>query len=274
MSNLTKSAQTASMLTGSECMSMAKHFYESGLFKDVTGEAQAVVKIMAGREIGLEPFSAMQGLDIIQGKMVLKPIVMAAKIKSSGKYNYRVQKSTDEACSIEFFENGASIGISTFTMNDASMMGLSGKQNWRQQPSVMLYNRALSKGARQFCPDAFLGIAVYTREELEHYAIETHYEEPLASSEEVPQLIAPPSYNKQIASAVKAKGIETALFTEFLQTVWAIDKLKGAVLNEAEFEGIMLAVEKGAEYLTEAILASSVEEMTDAERGIFEEETV
>jgi hypothetical protein len=80
-----------------------------------------------------------------------------------------------------------------------------------------------------------------------------------------------PSYNKQIADAVKAAKIDSVLFVEFLQKVWGIEKLKGTDLTEAEFDGIMRGIAQGEEYLTEAILAANTEESSEAERELFEE---
>lgn len=154
-------------LSVSDMKSLGEIFIKSGLFGNQLSEAQAVVKIMAGREIGLEPFAAMQGIDIISGKVVMKPIVMAGKIKASGKYDYRILTETAERCEISFYQGADCIGTSVFTMRDAEAMGLAGKDNWRKQPAVMLYNRAMSKGARQFCPDVFFGVAVYSEGEIE-----------------------------------------------------------------------------------------------------------
>jgi hypothetical protein len=165
MSNMMK--YDGNNLSVSDMRSIGEIFVKSGLFGSQLNEAQAVVKIMAGREIGLEPFAAMQGIDIISGKVVMKPIVMAAKIKSSGKYDYRILTETAERCEIAFYQGADCIGTSVFTMRDAEAMGLAGKDNWRKQPAVMLYNRAMSKGARQFCPDVFFGVAVYSEGEIE-----------------------------------------------------------------------------------------------------------
>ena len=52
------------------------------------------------------------------------------------------------------------------TMEDAKRAGLLGKTSWQRYPEDMLFARALSRGARRFCPDA-LGGAIYTPEELE-----------------------------------------------------------------------------------------------------------
>ena len=75
---------------------------KSGMFPDVTDGAKALVKILAGKEIGVTPFQAMTNIHIIQGKATMGANLMAAKVKGSGKYDYRVMELTNETCSILF----------------------------------------------------------------------------------------------------------------------------------------------------------------------------
>ncbi len=139
----------------------------SGFFKDIKSASQAMVKILAGKEIGLPPIAAMTGIHLIDGKVSLGANLIAAAVKRSGRYNYRVREHTADGCRIEFFEHGESVGISEFTMQDAQAANLTGKAVWRQYPRNMLFARALTNGARWYCADVFGG-AVYTEEELEH----------------------------------------------------------------------------------------------------------
>ena len=56
-------------------MSMA--LFKSGYFSDVKSEAQAIVKVMAGAELGLQPFASMTGIHIISGKPTLSANLIA-----------------------------------------------------------------------------------------------------------------------------------------------------------------------------------------------------
>jgi hypothetical protein len=91
---------------------------------------------------------------------------MAGMIKRSGRYNYRVVESTNKECTIEFTDLDEVVGTSTFDEADAKAAGLAGKESWRKWPKAMYYNRAMSQGARMYCPDIFLG-AVYDEGEIE-----------------------------------------------------------------------------------------------------------
>jgi len=135
----------------------------SGFFQDSRTAAQAVVKILAGQELGFGPFASMKGVHIIQGGPSLSANLMAAAVKRSGRYNYRVSEMTDKVCSIKFLEYGEEIGVSTFTAEDARKAGT---KNMDKFPRNMLFARAMSNGCRWYCPDVFNGNTVYTPEEL------------------------------------------------------------------------------------------------------------
>jgi hypothetical protein len=141
----------------------AQAMVKSGYFSDAKDIAQAVVKVMAGAELGLPPFASMTGIHVIKGKPTLGANLMASLIKGSGKYNYRVVEHTDKVCRIVFYENGEKAGESVFTAADAQRAGV---QNMGKYPKNMLFARAISNGARWHCPDVFSGAAVYTAEEL------------------------------------------------------------------------------------------------------------
>lgn len=156
-------AQTGATLTNYEDVyRLGDVFARSGYFQDARDAAQAIVKIMAGRELGLPPIASMTGIHVISGRITLGANLIASLIKKSGRYNYRVRRMDAEACEIEFFEGGESVGLSPFTIADARKAGT---KNLEKFPRNMLFARAISNGARWFCPDIFGG-PVYTPDEL------------------------------------------------------------------------------------------------------------
>ncbi len=128
--------------------------------------AQAYTKILYGRELGIGPVASMMGIYIVEGKPAPSANLLAAMVKRSGKYNYRIKRSDAQAAEVEFFECGQSVGVSTFTMEEAQTAGLASKDNWRKYGRAMLFNRAVSAGVRMFAPDLFGGAPVYSPEEL------------------------------------------------------------------------------------------------------------
>lgn len=146
--------------------SLGEIFARSGYFSDARDAAQAVVKILAGKELGLPPIASMTGINIIKGKVSLSATVMAAVLRRHGDYNYRVKKHTEEVCEIEFFFKGESIGISKFDKQDAAKAGLLNGDNYKKYPRNMMFARAMSNGIRWYCPE-ILGGPAYTPGELE-----------------------------------------------------------------------------------------------------------
>lgn len=128
--------------------------------------AQLATKILAGREMGFDPFASANGIHIIQGKPTVSANLMAAAVKGSSRYDYRVREHTDTVCKLEFFEriNGKleSLGVSSFTLEDGKRAGT---QNLNKFPRNMLFARAMSNGVRFYCPDVF-NSGVYTPEEI------------------------------------------------------------------------------------------------------------
>lgn len=144
-----------------EPMTIGKVFAESGMFPDIKTQAQATVKILAGRELGLSPFESMKNLYLVNGKLAIQSNALSALVKSNPKYDYRVDSITNEECKITFFEiigdKKEQLGTSEFTFKDAAKAGLVNKENWKSYPRNMLFARALANGVRFYCPDAACG---------------------------------------------------------------------------------------------------------------------
>jgi hypothetical protein len=150
---------------GLDVLSIGEVFAQSGFFADSRQAAQCVTKILAGRELGIPAIAAMTGIYLVKGRITLSANLMATLIKRSGRYNYRVRRLDGEACEIDFFEDGQVVGESVFTIEDAATAGIAHGDNWKHYPRNMLFARALSNGAKWYCPDLFAG-PVYTPDEL------------------------------------------------------------------------------------------------------------
>lgn len=155
-----------------DIQNFAEAAFKSGLFKSVANVAQAIVKIQMGRELGIPPMRAMQSIYIVHGNITMNGTLLGALIKQSGRYTYRVTRMDNNACTIDFYEISPSggdynlVGQSTFSIEDAQRAGLHTKDNWRNYPRNMLFNRAISNGARWYCPDIFIG-PIYTPDEMD-----------------------------------------------------------------------------------------------------------
>ena len=148
-----------------DVMELGNLLAKSGYFKDATDAAQAVVKVLAGQELGFGPVASMTGIHIIKGRVTLSANLIGAAVKRSGRYDYQVEKLDDTQCIITFCNAHSKIGTSSFSIEDAKRAGLLNGDNWKKYPRNMLFARALSNGAKWYCPDVFGG-PVYTPDEL------------------------------------------------------------------------------------------------------------
>jgi hypothetical protein len=208
----------------SDALSIGETFFKSGMFADIKSAQQAVVKIMAGAEMGISPFAAMAGIHIIQGKPTIGAGLMAARVKGFGKYDYRVVEHTDKVCAIEFLEklpaNGLkSLGISTFTIEDARKAGT---KNLDKFPKNMLFARAMSNGVKWYTPDIYES-PVYVPEEMEAVTED-------ASSIEIPKkkVLTPEQFDK-LCAGIEAKQL--AAGTDLSLYDWALENVE---LNDGQ----------------------------------------
>lgn len=165
--NIVPHQQNAAIMPQSvdDLIRVGKMLAASGYFADAKSEAQAVAKVLAGLELGLSPMVSMTGVHVIEGKPSVGAHLMAALVRRSGRYDYRVIEHTDAVCEIEFLDGGQAIGRSRFTMEDAKKAGASTRPNWQRYPRNMLFARAMSNGVRWYCPDVTT-MPLYTPEEL------------------------------------------------------------------------------------------------------------
>lgn len=158
-----------------EMNSLGVIFTQSGFFSDARSAAQAVVKIIAGREMGMGPMASMTGISIVKGKVCVGATLLAAAVKrfqGGKKYDYKVEVHDDKQCKLAFYENKgqgmAKVGESIFTVEDAQKAKLlegGADSGWFKYRKNMLFHRALSNGVKFYCPDVTCG-PVYVPEEL------------------------------------------------------------------------------------------------------------
>lgn len=156
-----------------DTLTVARMLAESGFFGEVRDAGKALAKILAGQELGMGPVASLMGVHYQQGKVAYSANIMAAAVKKSGHYTYRVRRLEDDGCEIEFFERAGSsweaIGVSEFTKEDADKASLRtgpNKHNWTKFPRNMMFARAMSNGAKWYCADVFCGVTPYTPDEL------------------------------------------------------------------------------------------------------------
>lgn len=153
--------------------SLATILFKSGIFQSIRSTEQAIVKILAGAELGFSPMASLSGVHFIEGKPSIGAHLMAASIKKSPDHDYEVIDLNKDRCEIAFSSHGKRLGMVIVTMQEVKDAKLdrnrdgSLKANWARHPDDMLFARAISKGFRRFCPDLTGGMSVYVPDEMD-----------------------------------------------------------------------------------------------------------
>jgi hypothetical protein len=124
------------------------------------GKVQDVLAIvMAGRELGLQPWAALRNLNVIDGKAVLSADGMVAIVRGSGKCEaFDMIESTDKVATFETMRAGGKPQRMSFTIEEARAAGLLSKDNWKKYPAAMLRARAQAALCRLVYQDVLAGV--------------------------------------------------------------------------------------------------------------------
>jgi hypothetical protein len=166
-----------------ELRSIGDIMFQSGMFRDLKSVQQAMVKLLAGAELGYGPFQSLRAFHVIEGKPVETSGEITARIKRSGKYRLesyfidaagnhldpiKTKASETNGCVILIFERvdggWQQLEPTVFSKEDAAAASLLGKDVWKKYLRDMLFARALTAAARRHCADIFGG-PIYGPEE-------------------------------------------------------------------------------------------------------------
>lgn len=131
---------------------------------------QALLVMLAGRDLGLSYSQALRAFHVIENRPTLSADGMVAACISRGDLceYFRTLEATDTQATVATKRRGDPERRYTFTIDDAKRAGLIGKANWGKYPSRMLLARARSALARDVYPDLLLGL--YDPDEIETVA--------------------------------------------------------------------------------------------------------
>lgn len=153
--------------TSSEhAMELAKWIAESGLVpKDFSGQPKKIcVAAAMGAKLGLDVFSSMAGIAVINGRPslwgdVLRGIILAHPKCENIEETY--EGAGDDLTAVCIItRKGMTPYTATFSVEDAKTAGLWGRNVWANFSKDMLANRAFGRAARRRFADALSGISV------------------------------------------------------------------------------------------------------------------
>jgi hypothetical protein len=121
--------------------------------------------IMYGAELGLGPMQSLNSIHVIEGRTAMSPELMRAMVARHG-HRIDVVENSNTVCEVKGVRaDTGSTATVRWTMEDAKMAGLAGKNNWKTYPRAMLLARATSELCRIVFPDIIAGLS-YTPEEV------------------------------------------------------------------------------------------------------------
>lgn len=176
---------------------VAETFITSGLVpKHFNTTAKIIVAIQAGREMGFGFWESLTKLHVVNGRIGMEAKAMKAKALASGKCKvWKEEKigtpgETDEGYEITIEREENQGGSVTFTRQDAITAGLANKENWKNYPDDMLWNRATSKACRRWFDDVIY--VVYTPDELSRIQVDSTVIDEPRSAELLKEPESPP----------------------------------------------------------------------------------
>lgn len=199
---------------------LGKFLYQSKLFPGIGSISGAITIIEYGRELGLKPVQALQTMSIVKGRICIEAKALLALAIQKG-LTYKVLKSDETICQLEFRRPNFEAHIETFTVEDAKRAKLTDKTSYVQYPRIMNLWRCLSNGIRAYAPDLALGL--YSKEEMgADDIIEVHVQdeaEPKKDEEQKQEALdkEKDSLIDDIKYEIAKKGIDLKEFKKFLE---------------------------------------------------------
>lgn len=153
-----------------ELQVMADNVYQSGMF-GLKNKNQVYTLMLIAQSEGLHPIEAVQQYNVINGLPAMKTIEKHTRFnKSGGKLKWI--ETTDKIAKAEMTHPSYDgVYLSEFTIEEANLMGLTNRDNWKKMPKKMLMARCLSSGINAIAPDC-LGNVKYTVEDIQDGLVE------------------------------------------------------------------------------------------------------
>jgi hypothetical protein len=129
--------------------------------KAYVGKHENVVSaIVCGRELGMTAMQSLRGIHVIEGRPTLGSDTMAGIVKSDARCEYfALVESTDERAVYRTKRRSDPEPVTmSFTIEEANLAGLTGKDTWKKYPKAMLRARAIAALARAVYPDVLGGL--------------------------------------------------------------------------------------------------------------------
>jgi hypothetical protein len=136
--------------------------------KALQSPAQVFAVVTMGAEYGFTPVRSCHLFDYINGTVAPRAAALQAIATSAGGSFKTIELTEEKAVILATRVRPGGSNWSEqveYTIEDAKLAGLTGKDNWKKHPKDMLYARAVSRACRRGWQDVIGGL--YSAEELE-----------------------------------------------------------------------------------------------------------
>ena len=132
--------------------------------------ANVLIAIGLARALRIEPTQALYEVYVVNGRPSVSANLMAALVRRAG-HRLRVDgDATTCTATLIRSDDPEAPFTATWTLEQARLAGLAGKDTWKQYPAAMLRARAIADVVRQGASEAVLGMQ-YAREELQDVTV-------------------------------------------------------------------------------------------------------
>lgn len=229
-----------------ELQVMADNVYQSGMF-GLKNKNQVYTLMLIAQSEGLHPIEAVQQYNVINGLPAMKTIEKHTRFnKSGGKLKWI--ETTDKIAKAEMTHPSYDgVYLSEFTIEEANLMGLTNRDNWKKMPKKMLMARCLSSGINAIAPDC-LGNVKYTVEDIQDGLVEIEpqqLEEPIQEAEIVENTFE--ADKKVLTLKLRKLDFTNAMIKEFAEKYDLAnngDLLNELVTNEQKLMELVKEFEK------------------------------
>lgn len=130
--------------------------------KGLRGSQEKVLAaLLLGHEKGVGAMTALQHIDVIEGKATANSALKQAMAEAAGA-RFKVAEFTAARCTVHAWGPGDDPAgdptVVTWTIEDARTAGLAGRDVWKKHPRKMLYRRAMSDACDLVAAAAVVGI--------------------------------------------------------------------------------------------------------------------
>lgn len=150
--------------TLAQVQKLAEVVQSAGLY-GVRSAEEAMIRMMTGMELGLSAMQSIRGVYVIETQGVRRPSLAAdmmvgiCKMRGDVCEYFRLVESTDGHATCETQRRGDPSPVRmSYTIQQASTAGLTGRGTWKAHPAAMLRARASSTLARAVYPDLLNGL--------------------------------------------------------------------------------------------------------------------